>query len=200
MSLLRVLETRTDPGIVELVQSDECAEVIIQRRLDNSPHTRHSSFDCCNRCDPLLRPAQEYQKSLLGASTTEKHLESAVAELRAKALIPDSDLEELAAHTSKIFCVEDMHRYTHIVHCADLSPPLFDAIQDICEELNLLSHVPEVDIKRGKLMDHVISPNTAFTKYLLFVSEVTLYTVFNGEAKRHREAKHRVVRPLARRQ
>ncbi|KAJ7726145.1 hypothetical protein DFH07DRAFT_698888, partial [Mycena maculata] len=52
-----------------------------------------------------------------------------------KALIPDSDLEDLAKHTSKILSVEDMHQYTHIVHWSDLSTPLFDALQVICGEL-----------------------------------------------------------------
>ncbi|KAJ6626327.1 hypothetical protein B0H10DRAFT_1748616, partial [Mycena sp. CBHHK59/15] len=52
-----------------------------------------------------------------------------------KTLISDSDLEDLAKHTSKIFCVEDMRRYTHIVHWSELSEPLFNAIQSICHEL-----------------------------------------------------------------
>ncbi|KAJ7064234.1 P-loop containing nucleoside triphosphate hydrolase protein [Mycena amicta] len=34
-----------DPGMVELIQSNLCAEVIIQRRLDNPPHFRHDSHD-----------------------------------------------------------------------------------------------------------------------------------------------------------
>ncbi|KAJ7026700.1 P-loop containing nucleoside triphosphate hydrolase protein, partial [Mycena alexandri] len=50
-----------DPGMIELAQSDLCAEVIIQRRLDNPPHYRHNALDCCNRCDPNLNPGREYR-------------------------------------------------------------------------------------------------------------------------------------------
>lgn len=50
-----------DPGMVELIQSDSCAEVIIQRCLGNPPHYRHHSCDCCNRCDPTLHPGREYR-------------------------------------------------------------------------------------------------------------------------------------------
>ncbi|KAJ6558945.1 hypothetical protein B0H10DRAFT_1967174 [Mycena sp. CBHHK59/15] len=50
-----------DPGMIELVQSDECAEAIIQRRLDNSKHTRDPSYNCCNQCDPSMKPGREYQ-------------------------------------------------------------------------------------------------------------------------------------------
>ncbi|KAJ7689902.1 P-loop containing nucleoside triphosphate hydrolase protein [Mycena rosella] len=50
-----------DPGMVQLIQSDDCAEAIIQRRLENPRHERHSSLDCCNRCDPTLHSEQEYR-------------------------------------------------------------------------------------------------------------------------------------------
>ncbi|KAJ7715540.1 P-loop containing nucleoside triphosphate hydrolase protein [Mycena metata] len=50
-----------DPGMIELAQSDLCAEVIIQRRLDDPPHHRHHALDCCNRCDPSLNPGWEYR-------------------------------------------------------------------------------------------------------------------------------------------
>ncbi|KAJ7827099.1 ATP-dependent DNA helicase [Mycena leptocephala] len=156
-----------DPGMVELIQSNECAEAIIQRRLDNPPHDRHSSYDCCNRCNPSLNPGREYKwidvnpgasvEAVTAAKSTNTQREYIYNKLIAwrlqhwrstwkakwpsygpKTLIPDSDLEALAAHTSKILCIEDMRRYTHIVHWVDLSAPLFDAIQDICRELNLL--------------------------------------------------------------
>ncbi|KAJ7624217.1 ATP-dependent DNA helicase [Mycena polygramma] len=148
-----------DPGMVELVQSDECAEIIIQRRLDNPPHFRHPDCDCCNRCDPSLNPARVFRwvpvdpapsdSVSTGVKSTDLQRASIYTKLVSnwkvdypsygpKTLIPDSDLEDLAAHTSKIFCVEDMRRYTHIVHWADLSTPLFDILQQICGELNLL--------------------------------------------------------------
>ncbi|KAJ7854784.1 ATP-dependent DNA helicase [Mycena leptocephala] len=156
-----------DPGMVELIQSNECAEAIIQRRLDNPPHNRHSSYDCCNRCNPSLNPGREYKwidvnpgvsvEAVTAAKSTNTQREYIYNKLIAwrlqhwrsawkakwpsygpKTLIPDSDLENLAAHTSKILCIEDMRRYTHIVHWVDLSAPLFDAVQDICRELNLL--------------------------------------------------------------
>ncbi|KAJ7831849.1 hypothetical protein B0H14DRAFT_2592415 [Mycena olivaceomarginata] len=50
-----------DPGMIELVQSDECAEAIIQKHLENPRHIRHDSYPCCNRCDPSLNPGREYQ-------------------------------------------------------------------------------------------------------------------------------------------
>ncbi|KAJ7626743.1 hypothetical protein B0H17DRAFT_963245 [Mycena rosella] len=159
-----------DPGMVELIQSDECAEVIIQRRLENPPHVRHPSDDCCNRCDPTLHMEREYQwievdpapstgpKST--KNSTEAQRKTIYNKLVAwrlvhwrqywkqrwpsygpKSLIPDSDLEDLSTHTSKIFCIEDMRRYTHIAHWLDLSPSLFDALQNICGELNLLPDV-----------------------------------------------------------
>ncbi|KAJ7689903.1 hypothetical protein B0H17DRAFT_832241, partial [Mycena rosella] len=48
-----------------------------------------------------------------------------------KTLIPDSDLEDLSKHISKIFCIEDMRRYTRIVHWSYISPSLFEALQRI---------------------------------------------------------------------
>ncbi|KAJ7741732.1 P-loop containing nucleoside triphosphate hydrolase protein [Mycena metata] len=159
-----------DPGMVELVQSDSCAEVIIQRRLDNPPHSRHSSCNCCNRCDPTLHPGREFHwvevdpapttASTIGVKSTivqrelifKKLVSWRLAHWRSdwchnwpsygpKSLVSDSDLEDLAAHTSKIFSVEDMRRYTHILHWTDLSIPLFEALQQICGELNLLPKV-----------------------------------------------------------
>ncbi|KAJ7810637.1 P-loop containing nucleoside triphosphate hydrolase protein [Mycena olivaceomarginata] len=51
-----------DFGMIELIQSEECAEKIIQKLLGNAKAwTRHESFDCCNRCDPTYRPPGEYK-------------------------------------------------------------------------------------------------------------------------------------------
>ncbi|KAJ7156077.1 ATP-dependent DNA helicase [Mycena crocata] len=156
-----------DRGIIELVQSKECTEVIIQRNLGNPPHERHHSCDCCNRCDPTLRPDREYQwievnpssstQKIIAVTTTDMQRDSIYDKLvqwrlqewkwnwrdswpsyGPKTLIPDSDLEDLAKHTSKIFCAEDMRQYTHIVHWSELSIPLFGAIQDICRQMNIL--------------------------------------------------------------
>lgn len=155
-----------DPGMLELIQSKGCAEIIMQKHLEGPAYFRHSSFDCCNRCDPTLHPGREFQwvevnpAPSTGPKTTVKSTveqrESIYIKLidwrlnhwrvfwrdswpsyGPKSLIPDSDLQELANHTSKIFCIEDMRRYTHIVHWADISPPLFEAIQRICHELNV---------------------------------------------------------------
>ncbi|KAJ7891139.1 P-loop containing nucleoside triphosphate hydrolase protein [Mycena leptocephala] len=51
-----------DPGMIELILSEECAEKIIQKHLGNTNDcTRHASFPCCNRCDPNYRPSREYK-------------------------------------------------------------------------------------------------------------------------------------------
>lgn len=162
-----------DVGIVELVQSTECAEIIIQRWLENPPHLRNPACDCCNRCDPSLRPVRELQWIPVNpAPSTARAGPKSTAEQRAyiydalvlwrlehwrsnwreqwpsygpKSLITDSDLEDLSKHTHKILAVQDMRPYTHIVHWDDLSQPLFDKIQHICAELNLLLE-PEEDL------------------------------------------------------
>ncbi|KAJ7213111.1 ATP-dependent DNA helicase [Mycena pura] len=164
-----------DPGMIELVQSDECAEAIIQRHLDNPRHNRDPSYNCCNRCDPSMQPGREYEwveenPGPSSAFPTTNKSTTAQRELiydklaawclqhwrsyrkakwpsyGPKTLISDSDLEELAAHTNKINCIEDMRRYTHIVHWKDLSTPLFESLQGICQELNLLPPAPEIVI------------------------------------------------------
>jgi hypothetical protein len=156
-----------DPGMIELIQSEECAEKIIQKLLGNAKAwTRHESFDCCNRCDPTYRPPREYKwvdvnptpgPVIVSGKTTDlqkttiynklidwrlehwkNHWREDWPNYGPKSLISDSDLEEIAKRTSKIFSVEDLKHYTHIVHWAALSPHLFDAVQDICEELNVL--------------------------------------------------------------
>ncbi|KAJ6558391.1 hypothetical protein B0H19DRAFT_1261913 [Mycena capillaripes] len=50
-----------DPGIIELVQSTECAEAIMDRYLDSPPREPIRGRCCCNRCYPSLRPAQQYE-------------------------------------------------------------------------------------------------------------------------------------------
>ncbi|KAJ7340586.1 hypothetical protein DFH08DRAFT_925287 [Mycena albidolilacea] len=50
-----------DPGIIELIKSDECVEAIIQRCLENESWSRDPSFPCCNRCTPDLWPAREFR-------------------------------------------------------------------------------------------------------------------------------------------
>ncbi|KAJ7824410.1 hypothetical protein B0H14DRAFT_2245179, partial [Mycena olivaceomarginata] len=150
-----------DPGMIELIQSEECAEKIIQKLLGNpKAWTRHESFDCCNRCDPTYRPSREYKwvdvnptpgPVIVSGKTTDLQKTTIYNKLidwrlqhwknywredwpnyRPKSLISDSDLDEIAKHTSKIFSVEDLKHYTHIVHWAALSPHLFEAVQDIC--------------------------------------------------------------------
>jgi hypothetical protein len=164
-----------DPSMIELVQAEECAEAIIQHYLDNPKHTCDPSYSCCNRCDPSMKPGREYQwlEDNPGPSSTfpaAKRSTNAQRELiydklgawrlqhwrsdwkarwpsyGPKTLISDSDLEELAPHTNKITCIEDMRRYTHIVHWTDLSTPLFETLQGICQELNLVPPAPEVVI------------------------------------------------------
>ncbi|KAJ7750919.1 ATP-dependent DNA helicase [Mycena maculata] len=143
-----------DPGMIELIQSEDCIEEIIQRRLENPPHVRHHSCDCCNHCDPSLHPGREYQWIEVNPApstdptptvkSTDAQRESVYHRLiqwrlqhwrsdwrdrwpsyGPKALIPDSDLEDLAKHTSKIFSVEDMRQYTHIVHWSFVGSLIF---------------------------------------------------------------------------
>ncbi|KAJ7048515.1 ATP-dependent DNA helicase [Mycena amicta] len=154
-----------DPGIVELVQCNLCAELIIQRQLDNPPFLRHDSFACCNRCDPSLHPGREYRWVEVNPAPSATGVKSTTAQCEVifdklvlwrlehwwmnwrdgwpsygpKSLVSDSDLENLAAHAAKIFSVEDMRHYTHILHWTKLSTPLFDRLQEICQELSLLS-------------------------------------------------------------
>ncbi|KAJ7245499.1 P-loop containing nucleoside triphosphate hydrolase protein [Mycena rebaudengoi] len=162
-----------DPGMMELIQSDECAEAIIQKHLEN-PHRiyRHDSYPCCNRCDPSLKPSREYQWIEVDPSpSTQTHQEKSTITQREaalsklvewrlqhwrsnwrtkwpsygpKALISDSDLETLANRPTKLFSVEEMRKYTHIVHWFELSEPLFEAIQNIYRDLNMFQAVEEL--------------------------------------------------------
>jgi hypothetical protein len=50
-----------DPGIIELIKSDDCVEAIIQRRLENESWSRDPSLPCCNQCNLDPRPAREFQ-------------------------------------------------------------------------------------------------------------------------------------------
>jgi superfamily II DNA helicase RecQ len=162
-----------DPGMMELIQSDECAEAIIQKHLEN-PHRiyRHDSYPCCNCCDPSLKPSREYQWIEVDPSpSTQTHQEKSTITQREaalsklvewrlqhwrsnwrtkwpsyghKALISDSDLETLANRPTKLFSVEEMRKYTHIVHWSELSEPLFEAIQNIYRDLNMFQAVEEL--------------------------------------------------------
>ncbi|KAJ7356530.1 ATP-dependent DNA helicase [Mycena albidolilacea] len=150
-----------DPGMVELVQSNECAEVIIQRYLENDQFNpqvaRHSSYPCCNRCDPSLNreyqwievdPTPSSQNPQAKSTTIQREsiyrqlvdwrLKHWKSDWRAmwpsygpKSLISDSDLEALANRPTRILSMEDMQKYTHIAHWSELSEPLFNAIQSI---------------------------------------------------------------------
>jgi hypothetical protein len=158
-----------DPGMVELCHSTECAEAIIQRRLENPQYCK-PACSSCNRCDPALQPARDYQWITVnpaltapapsGVRATDSDRESIYLQLISwrlehwrsdwrtqwpsygpKSLISDSDLEDLAKHTSKISAVDDMLPYTHIVHWDDLSVPLFAEIQAICMRLDLIAPI-----------------------------------------------------------
>ncbi|KAJ7908414.1 P-loop containing nucleoside triphosphate hydrolase protein [Mycena leptocephala] len=63
-----------------------------------------------------------------------------------KTLVSDSDLETLANRPTKIFSVEEMRKYTHIVHWSELSEPLFEAIQNIYHDLNMFQVVEELAV------------------------------------------------------
>ncbi|KAK6966295.1 P-loop containing nucleoside triphosphate hydrolase protein, partial [Favolaschia claudopus] len=149
-----------DPGMIELLQSQECAEKIMQRHLEYPGDcTRDPSLPCCNRCDPDFRPPREYKwidvnpgftsESTEAKTTTSQRevIYNKLVEWRLdhwkqywkddwpnygpKSLVSDSDLNEISTHTSKIFTVQDLQNYTHIVHWAQLSTPLFIAVHKI---------------------------------------------------------------------
>ncbi|KAF8834418.1 hypothetical protein BDN67DRAFT_985334 [Paxillus ammoniavirescens] len=52
-----------DPGILELVQSTDCCQAVLNRHLENPPRPNSpaSASRCCSNCYPSLRPAREYQ-------------------------------------------------------------------------------------------------------------------------------------------
>ncbi|KAJ7615916.1 hypothetical protein FB45DRAFT_757724 [Roridomyces roridus] len=115
-----------DEAMVKLVHSTECAEVIIDRHLDNPPHVPLPGRCCCNRCYPSLRPAQQYQwvpvnpappPSSAMAPTTDEQREGIYQELvrwrlvhwrnswrddwpqyGPKSLVSDADLNTIANH------------------------------------------------------------------------------------------------------
>jgi hypothetical protein len=154
-----------DRGIVELIKSEECAEAIIQRHLENESWSRAPSLPCCNRCTPDLRPAREFQFIAVNPAPPTTEFAKIDSETRAviyemflewrkthwreewrarwpsygpKSLISDADLEDVAKHAAKISSVEDLRQYTHIVHWSTLAPPLFNAVHEICKRFNLL--------------------------------------------------------------
>ncbi|KAJ6465271.1 ATP-dependent DNA helicase [Mycena sanguinolenta] len=148
-----------DPGMVEFVQSAECAEAIIDRHLGNPPRSVIRGRCCCNRSHPSLRPAQQFEwvsvdptpsTSLPVAVTTDEQCEGIYQELvlwrlkhwrefwrdewpsyGPKCLISDADLNELANHAGSLRCTDDMLAFTHILHWEQLSEPLFEAVQAI---------------------------------------------------------------------
>ncbi|KAJ7679453.1 P-loop containing nucleoside triphosphate hydrolase protein [Mycena polygramma] len=148
-----------DPGMVEFVQSTECAEAILDRHLGNPPRAPNPRRCCCNRCHPSLRPAQQYQwvsvnpapsNSRPIAHATDEQCEEIYQELvrwrlklwrdhwrddwpsyGPKCLVSDVDLNELAKHAGSLHCIDDMLPFTHIVHWEDISVPLFAALQAI---------------------------------------------------------------------
>ncbi|KAJ7312732.1 hypothetical protein DFH08DRAFT_1043981 [Mycena albidolilacea] len=80
-----------DPGIIELIKSDECIEAIIQRCLENESWSRDPSFPCCNRCTPDLRPAREFQ---FIAEHWKEEWRTQWPSYGPKSLISDSGLED----------------------------------------------------------------------------------------------------------
>ncbi|KAJ7257348.1 ATP-dependent DNA helicase [Mycena rebaudengoi] len=162
-----------DPGLIELIQSEEeCAQQIMDRCLENPPHPITISRVCCNRCDPSLRPAREYQwiavnpapsTSTPALRSTDEQREIMYQELGRwrlqiwrsewreqwpsygpKCLVSDIDLSDLANHAGSIHTIDDMLPYTHILHWGELSAPLFEAIQAASEIAGLV-HEPEDD-------------------------------------------------------
>ncbi|KAJ6545289.1 P-loop containing nucleoside triphosphate hydrolase protein [Mycena capillaripes] len=131
-----------DPGIIELVQSTECAEAIMDRYLDNPPREPIRGRCCCNRCYPSLRPAQQYEwvsvnpgpsTTLPIAHTTDEQREGIYQELTCwrlkhwrdhwkdqwpsygpKCLVSDADLNDLANHAGSLNSADDMRPFTHI--------------------------------------------------------------------------------------
>ncbi|KAF8214487.1 hypothetical protein K438DRAFT_1749598 [Mycena galopus ATCC 62051] len=161
-----------DPGMLKLVRSKTCAEAIIQEELEGPPWTRHHSFDCCNHCDPSLKPDTEYQWIVVNpstqlksqAKTTDIQRGTMLTQLLAwrlqhwkvywrrdwpsygpKNLISDSDLETRANRPTKLSSLEDVQKYTRIVHWSQLGQPLFEAIQSIYQNLNMFQEkTPEI--------------------------------------------------------
>ncbi|KAJ7213699.1 P-loop containing nucleoside triphosphate hydrolase protein [Mycena rebaudengoi] len=139
-----------DPGLIELIQSDDCAQQIMDRQLENPPHS--PSCVCCNRCDPSLCPALQYQwiavnpgpsSSVPSLKSTDEQREIIFQHLASwrlkiwqtdwrdawpsygpKCLVSDADLDELVKHAGAVHTIDAMLRYTHILHWAELSEPL----------------------------------------------------------------------------
>ncbi|KAJ7715861.1 hypothetical protein B0H14DRAFT_2644026 [Mycena olivaceomarginata] len=127
-----------DPGLIELIQSSECAEFITDRWLENPPRDTGSTCGQCYRCQPILAPGMEYEWITVDPApadasagppvrTTEEEKEEMYQMLVSwrlqhwrtdwrdewpsygpRSLIPDSDLDTLAKHAGSIATVDDL--------------------------------------------------------------------------------------------
>jgi hypothetical protein len=148
-----------DPGMLDLVQSDDtCCDIIFARHLENPPYPHDPFRCCCNRCQPSLNPGREYQwvlvepgsqsQSLPATCITDEQTEIIYQELvrwrthlwkkewrdkwpsyGPKTLVSDSDLNTVAKHAKSIHTIDDIRRRTNIIHWIDLSTSFLDALQ-----------------------------------------------------------------------
>jgi hypothetical protein len=148
-----------DPGMLDLVQSDDtCCDIILACHLEN-PLYPHDPFRCCcNQCQPSLDPGREYQwvlvepgaqsQSLPATCITDEQTKIIYQELvqwwthlwkkewrdmwpsyGPKTLISDSDLNTVAKHAKSIHTIDDIRCCTNIIHWIDLSTSFLDALQ-----------------------------------------------------------------------
>lgn len=155
-----------DPGILELIRSPDCAELIIQKYLENPPFHRPPEYPCCNRCDPELQPAviQELQwiavnpgalvpkptklnidqESLLLDQLLDWRLDSWRRVWKDRwpsygpaDCISNADLAEVAKHAMKITSIDELRKYVHIIHWETLAGLLFEQLVELRMALGL---------------------------------------------------------------
>lgn len=168
-----------DPGLMELVRTTSCYEVIIDKWLENPerpPQPAGSLLPprrCCSNCFPSLLPAKSYRWIAVNMDTSASatptlsreqrdrmvdHLKTCRTEIWSiqwktewqgfgpKALVSDSDLENVAKHASCIQSLDDLRRFTQIPYFDEISPWLLRTVHKFME---ITQEIPEGTSEAG---------------------------------------------------
>lgn len=152
-----------DPGILDLIQTKDCMDLVVDRWLNNPPRTeRVADRLCCSNCHPSLHPSRSLQwvmedpasKSSSSPILTDDQLSQVLETLRKwrehaweqtwsgsfpgyapEDLLADEDLENVAKHALTISTVEDLSRFTRIVYWSVVAPSLFTVLTETCRSV-----------------------------------------------------------------
>lgn len=152
-----------DSGIIDLIQTEDCQEAVIDMWLENPPHEKTHPCGHCSNCNPNLCLSPNFtwimedpqtQKAGSRGTTSKSQKKKMVKMLQdwrlkiwrdewmdkwpsygPENLVSDADLEEIARHAQTIFTIDDIDAIAQIPHLDDLGDSLLHTVKDILFEV-----------------------------------------------------------------